>query len=152
MNIKLLLAGLIMAAPCAVPAQSFSVNWFTIDGGGGVSTGGVYALSGTIGQPDASGPLTGGSFTLIGGFWGLSSVAQTPGAPPLSIEYLGGGLARIYWPRPADGFLLEAAPAFASPPAAMAWNPTPLSYQTNATQISVTAPATGRQVFRLHHP
>ena len=37
-------------------------------GGGGTSTGGVYSVSGTIGQPDA-GLLTGGSYTLAGGFW-----------------------------------------------------------------------------------
>jgi hypothetical protein len=30
------------------------LDWFTIDGGGGTSTGGVYAVSGTIGQPDAA--------------------------------------------------------------------------------------------------
>ena len=41
-------------------AQSYSIDWFTIDGGGGTSTGGVYSLSGTIGQPDAGGPLTNG--------------------------------------------------------------------------------------------
>jgi hypothetical protein len=29
-----------------------------------------YTLSGTIGQPDA-GLMTGGSYTLAGGFWGL---------------------------------------------------------------------------------
>jgi hypothetical protein len=30
-------------------AQSYSIDWFTIDGGGGTSTGGVYSVSGTIG-------------------------------------------------------------------------------------------------------
>ena len=49
-------------------AQQYSIDWHTIDGGGGASTGGVYSVSGTIGQPDAGGPLTGGSFSLIGGF------------------------------------------------------------------------------------
>ena len=29
------------------------ITWQTLDGGGGTSTGGVYAVSGTIGQPDA---------------------------------------------------------------------------------------------------
>ena len=33
--------------------QSYSIDWSTIDGGGGTSTGGVYTVSGTIGQPDA---------------------------------------------------------------------------------------------------
>lgn len=48
----------------------YAVNWFTIDNGGArTATGGAFALSGTIGQPDAGPMLTGGSFTLVGGFW-----------------------------------------------------------------------------------
>jgi len=53
-------------------AQSFDLSWNTIDGGGGTAGGGAFQLSGTIGQPDAgspTSPLTGGGFTLIGGFW-----------------------------------------------------------------------------------
>ena len=37
-------------------AQTYSIDWYTIDGGGGTSTGGVYSVSGTIGQPDAGRP------------------------------------------------------------------------------------------------
>lgn len=50
-------------------AQSFTLPWFTIDAGGGQSDGGGFMLSGTIGQHDASGPMTGGGFELVGGFW-----------------------------------------------------------------------------------
>jgi hypothetical protein len=32
-------------------AQSYSIDGSTVDGGGGSSTGGVYGVSGTIGQP-----------------------------------------------------------------------------------------------------
>jgi hypothetical protein len=53
------------SAPLAV---SYEITWFTIDGGGGESTGGTYTLGGSIGQPDA-GVLTGGGYTLSGGFW-----------------------------------------------------------------------------------
>lgn len=57
---------------CTAYAQ-FEISWSTIDGGGGISTtGGVFELSGTIGQPDAGSvttPLTGGPFELVGGFW-----------------------------------------------------------------------------------
>ena len=38
----------------AASAQSYSIDWFTIDGGGGSSTGAIYQVTGTIGQPDAS--------------------------------------------------------------------------------------------------
>lgn len=49
----------------------FSIEWYTIDGGGGTSTGGEFSLSGTIGQHDAA-PLAaqGGDYALVGGFWG----------------------------------------------------------------------------------
>ncbi len=47
----------------------YTLDWYTIDGGGGTSTGGDYSLSGTIGQPDA-GSMSGGDYALSGGFWG----------------------------------------------------------------------------------
>jgi hypothetical protein len=64
------LAVLLLAlAVFAADAQDYAVDWWTVDGGGGTSTGGVYALSGTIGQPD-TGEMSGGTFTLVGGFLG----------------------------------------------------------------------------------
>ncbi len=58
----------IRAAPES-PAASFSIPWWTIDNGGGASQGGSYDLSGTIGQLDAGGNLTGGNYSLKSGFW-----------------------------------------------------------------------------------
>ena len=56
-----------------------TINWWTIDAGGGTSTGGSFTLSGTIGQFDASTAMAGGSFRLVGGFWGgLASIACGP--------------------------------------------------------------------------
>jgi len=50
-------------------AQEYDLSRHTIDGGGVLhSTGGAFELSGTIGQPDA-GEMTGGVFSLTGGFW-----------------------------------------------------------------------------------
>jgi hypothetical protein len=57
--------------PTAAYGQ-FSIDWYTIDGGGGVSSGGTFELQGTIGQHDAGTPHTGGSFGLAGGFWAVS--------------------------------------------------------------------------------
>ncbi len=49
---------------------SYDLSWWTIDGGGiTFATGGSFALGGTVGQPDASNALTGGAFSLTGGFW-----------------------------------------------------------------------------------
>jgi len=72
-NFKALVAvTLLMLITLPVLAQSggtYNLEWSTIDGGGGTfSTGGGWSLGGTIGQPDA-GNLSGGTFTLSGGFW-----------------------------------------------------------------------------------
>ncbi len=49
---------------------SFEITWYTIDAGGiNNAAGGGYVLSGTIGQPDAGPEMTGGQFSLSGGFW-----------------------------------------------------------------------------------
>ncbi|MBC7226201.1 MAG: hypothetical protein H5T61_03090 [Thermoflexales bacterium] len=69
---SLLLALLVLLAPVAL-AQSgggYDLTRSTVDGGGYTwSTGGAYALGGTVGQPDA-GALSSGGYTLLGGFWG----------------------------------------------------------------------------------
>ena len=50
-------------------AQPYSIDWYKIAGGGGTSTGATYQVSGTIGQPDASSAMSGGSYSVTGGFW-----------------------------------------------------------------------------------
>src|SRR5688572_30141211 len=85
-------------------AQQFAIDWFTIDGGGGTSTGGVFSVSGTIGQPDA-GSLSGGNFTLQGGFWAVTLMQDTNG-PLLRIRLNGSGGVEIAWPYPSTGFIL----------------------------------------------
>jgi hypothetical protein len=87
-------------------AQSYSIDWYKIAGGGGTSTGGTYQVSGTIGQPDASGAMTGGSYSLTGGFWSLISVVQTPGAPLLTITY-SGNQAIVSWSPSVTGWTLQ---------------------------------------------
>lgn len=95
----------LFAANCTI-AQPFSLESFTVDGGGGTSTGGSYTVSGTIGQPDA-GSLGGGSFTLQGGFWALVSEVVVPGSPELTIRVLSNGSVQIRWPSSATGFALR---------------------------------------------
>ena len=144
-----LAAAFALAASAA--AQNYSIDWFTIDGGGGTSTGGVFSVSGTIGQPDA-GAMSGGNYSLVGGFWGIVAAVQTPGAPLLSVERLGGSV-RVFWPLPATGFLLDQTTGLASPPAAIVWSQVPFPYATNATQISITVPSpVGNKFYRLRHP
>jgi hypothetical protein len=94
-------------------AQSWSIDWFTIDGGGGTSTGGVYAVSGTIGQPDAGGPMSGGPYSLIAGFWALPIAVQTMGMPTLTIVSAAPGQATISWTPDTPGFVLQDAESVA---------------------------------------
>ncbi len=61
------LAALALAG-AALANGAYEMPWFTVDGGGGESTGGGFALAGTVGQPDA-GALSGGAYALVGGFW-----------------------------------------------------------------------------------
>src|SRR5437660_7389128 len=101
------LALLVASAPFTVRAQSYSIDWSTIDGGGGTSTGGVYQVSGTLGQPDAGPTMSGGNYSVDGGFWGLTAVVQTPGAPLLSITHTRTNTVTVSWPFPSTGFRLQ---------------------------------------------
>lgn len=91
----------------------YSVDWFNIGGGGGQSSGGVYTLNGTIGQPD-SGRASGGAYTLHGGFWSAFAVVQTEGAPTLRILRNGGNVT-LAWPNPSTGFQLQESPSLTTP-------------------------------------
>jgi hypothetical protein len=93
-----------LGAIVAAAAPNYSVNWYAVAGGGGVSTNGSYAVNGTIGQSDA-GTMTGGSYAVDGGYWAVS-VVQTPGAPVLAITKSGAGVV-ISWPSSATNYILQ---------------------------------------------
>lgn len=113
---KLLLILLTVAAsPASSFAQPFSIDWFTIDGGGGNSTGGGYSVSGTIGQPDAGGPMTNSVYSVTGGFWVLPFAVQMPGAPTLTITRLNATQARISWVPATPGYVLQEATTLTPP-------------------------------------
>jgi hypothetical protein len=105
---KTLYFSYLFSALCfAASAQPYTIDWHTIDGGGGSSSGGVYSVSGTIGQPDTSGtPMTGGAYSVTGGFWALYAV-QVPGAPTLTILPAGAGLAMISWTPATTNWVLQ---------------------------------------------
>ena len=130
--------------PVLCHAQSYSIDWYKIAGGGGTSSGGPYQISGTIGQPDASTAMTGGNYSLTGGFWSLISVVQTLGAPTLSVIHSGGSVI-VSWPASA-GFLLQQT----SNLAATNWITSGFTVTTNAgiESITIASPA-GNLFFRL---
>ncbi len=125
----------------AVRAQ-YAIDWFTIDGGGGASSGGTYTLSGTIGQPDA-GTLSGGSYTLEGGFWPGLVVPSTGGAPTLFIQHSGVNVI-ISWSPLTPGFSLEQSSTLLP----LSWGAAP-SGGTNPATIPVGG---GPTFYRLKKP
>src|SRR5215813_12113494 len=135
-------------AATAVKGQNYSINWHSIDGGGGTSTGGVYTVSGTIGQPDA-GWMTGGNYTLQGGFWGIIAAIQTPGAPGLRVVLTTSNTVVVAWPNPSTGFNLQQNLDLGTPGWASVTNvPTMVG---NELQV-IVAPPPGNRFFRLKSP
>jgi phosphotransferase system glucose/maltose/N-acetylglucosamine-specific IIC component len=124
-------------------AQSYNISWYKVAGGGGVSTNATYQLSGTIGQPDASTQMTGGNYSVTGGFWALYAV-QTPGAPLLTITYAN-NKAVVSWPSTVTGWMLQTNSNLQ--------NANWVNYTGTVVNNTVTnSPAQGNLYFRLVNP
>jgi hypothetical protein len=143
MKSTLYVLGSTLAIAMTAVAQ-YAINWSTIDGGGGTSTGGVYSVGGTIGQPDAGPTMTNGSYAVTGGFWALPQAVQTPGAPLLSIAPAGPGQATISWTPDTPGYVLQETPSL-SP---TNWVNAP-SGSTNPVVVPAGMPA---KFYRLIQP
>src|SRR6266403_6412819 len=138
---------LFVASASCLRAQSYSIDWFTIDGGGGTSTGGVYSVSGTIGQPDA-GHLSGGNYTIDGGFWGIIAAIQTPGAPQLRVVLTSTNTVIVAWPVPSTGFSLQENASLGT----TNWSDlTNVSVVGSEKQVLVSPPV-GNRFYRLFRP
>ena len=136
-----------LLAPRVAHAQPYSIDWHKVSGGGGTSTGGVYSVSGTIGQHDAGGPMTGGGYSLTGGFWSLLSVMQTPGAPTLYISHAANTVT-VYW-QAVSGWTLHQNSNLALP---ANWTLNSSWTTSNGTNyLNLTSP-TGKLFFRLSNP
>jgi hypothetical protein len=69
-----LLLSLVSASIDAQP--SYTINWYKVAAGGGVSTGLTARVSGTIGQPDASDSMVSGGYSLSSGYWSVLRYLQ----------------------------------------------------------------------------
>ncbi len=134
-----------LSLPLIVVAQNYSIDWYKIAGGGGTSTGGVYSVSGTIGQHDAGGPMTGGNYSLTGGFWALISVVQTPGLPDLIITHSANSII-VSWPN-TGSYTLQQNGNLAN---SGGWVTSGYTITTaNGTNNITVTPPTGNLFFRL---
>jgi hypothetical protein len=145
-------AVLFLLPPAA--AQDFALDWYTIAGGGGYSSGGQYTLKGTIGQPAASPVLSGDSFALLPGFWGIavSTEIGPPGDPELGAAYDPvAGTFTVFWPRRAEGWVLQAAAELLGP--ATHWFDLLPPYPSTASSYYLSAPfPAGVRFYRLRSP
>jgi hypothetical protein len=133
--------------PMAGVAQSYSIDWYKVAGGGGTSAGGAYSLSGTIGQHDASSALSGGNYSLTGGFWSIVAV-QAPGVPDLVIQYLGPNSVKVSWPDTGSYTLRQNSDLSSTNWMASAYTIT----TANGTNSITIMPPAGNLFFRLARP
>jgi hypothetical protein len=88
--VTLVMLGLIVSSSWG----QYEISWYTIDGGGGASSGGDFSLTGTIGQPDAA-YSRGGNYELLGGFW--------PGGPLCFVDFKHFARFAEYWLQTTTG-------------------------------------------------
>ena len=144
MNTKSILTLFGLVIPIVCPAQPYAIDWYKVAGGGGASVGGVYAVSGTVGQHDAGGPLQGGNYSLTGGFWSLIATVATPGLPNLGISH-SGNTVTVFWPDTGSYILLQTSNL-----AAGNWTTNTATVSTvNGTNSITISPPVGSLFFRL---
>jgi len=103
----------------------------------------VYSVSGTIGQPDASGAMSGGNYSLTGGFWSLYAV-QTPGAPFLTITHSANSV-KVSWPYPSTGWTLQQNPSLTT----TNWSASSGVANDSTNNFVIVLPSAGNLFFRL---
>jgi hypothetical protein len=140
--IRFALALVLGTTALSVYGQNYTIDWHKIAGGGGTSAGGTYQLNGTVGQSDASGALSGGNYSVTGGFWSLISVVQTPGMPPLYISS-SGNTVTVYWQN-VSGCALQQNGNCMAP---TGWAACPYSPTTSNGTNYVNIPCTGGNLF-----
>jgi hypothetical protein len=145
---KNILLALSLLVPVLCSAQQYQINWYKIAGGGGTVSNSQYTVNGTIGQHDAGGPLTGGSYSLTGGFWHALAV-QTPGSPLLRLFLTATNTLVVAWPVSATGFRLQSNNALTTANWLNVTNP--VNVVDGENQVSIS-PQGGNCFFRLVFP
>lgn len=137
------LAVLSLLFSAAPPARAqYAIDWHAL-ASGGVSSGGPYTLSGTVGQPEAGlTTLAGGSYSLEGGFWAATVEPIVPLEPPVLSIRLSGGSVILSWSPGGPGFALEETDNLAAP----AWTPAPAGNPVTLT------PAGNAKFYRVKSP
>jgi hypothetical protein len=110
------------AAMPGVAAEDLSIDWYTVDGGGGSTSAGEFTLSGTVGQTDAGMlvPFCCGNMSVLGGYWSQFIDVDQPDGPLLCISLTRTNTVLLSWRNYHAGYALQEKPA-----AAPSWNEVP---------------------------
>lgn len=124
---------------CSAALAQYSVDWCTVDGGGGSSSGGPYSVTGTVGQPDA-GDMANAPYAVAGGFWSVLGVR------PWQRIWVEGSDVIVAWPVTAGACQLQATGSLSGPN----WSDVTASPSVVDGEYRVTLPLTDfQQYFRL---
>jgi len=121
----LLLVNASWIAAASLSAQPFTLISHTIDGGGGVSGGGPFQLTATLGQPDAGPSLTSGCFSIAPGFWAGDAALRVPGAPILRVGIFDANYVRVSFTPGCGNWVLQWTRTLAPDPALTVWTDDP---------------------------
>ena len=130
----------------AGPVQTnYTLDWFAVDGGAGMSTGSVYAVTGRIGQPDA-GKSSGARYGIEGGFWGVLSAVQVQGEPLLSLKLTATNTVIVSWPSLSSNWRLQES----ADPGTTSWKDvTTQPQQVGGRKQVLISPPAGNRFYRL---
>ena len=132
---------------CNPAFAQYSIDWFTVDGGGGTTSVGAYEISGTIGQPDA-GSLIAGGYVIEGGLWGDLETVPEPGPPGLTIAGVFHGIVMISWPAPSTGYVLQVNTDLTTTNWLTVTNPPIVA---NGEMVITVSPTVGNRYYRLKY-
>ena len=93
--------------------------------------------------------MSGGNFTVDGGFWGIIAAVQTPGTPLLSIARTTTNTVAVFWPSATTGFALQQNTNSVS---SVNWsNVLTTPTDDGTTKTVIVNPPTGNRYYRLRN-
>lgn len=138
----------LLSIVCSLPASGqYALDSFAV-GAGNSATGGTYVLDANIGEWDSAASLSGGTYSMDAGFWGVAAI-QTPDAPELTILATTTNTVVVSWPAMGDDFELQQASNLTTP----SWSTAPQTVNTSgSTRFAVVNPPVGNRFYRLNKP
>lgn len=125
-----------------------SLDWFTLDAGGGIQSSASYVINFTAGQNDVGAAAsTSASYRVVTGFWALENMGPDNGLPTLRIARKEENVV-VSWPSPSTGFFLQQADSLDVIPAN--WVNTPGVVSDTGFEKNISIPANAaRRFYRL---